>query len=635
MNKKIALFANGWNGENLDNFIAGLRKNFEEETDILVFSSHSAYSLDEQNRDCENSIFDLPDYSIFDVAVVFYSGLNSDKKFQEIKRKCEDVGLPLVVQGVEAEGVSTVTVNNYIGMRNLCDHIIEEHGVKKVLFIGGPKDNADSNLRLQTLKESLEAHGHTMTADDISYANWELFPVKEIILERYEHNLDALPDAIVCANDPMAYFAVLALETLDLNVPDDIIVTGFDNLSESSTFYPSISSVDQNYFEQGLECGRIANELIKDNSYIEKKIIDCTASPGESCGCINCKNELIRRQRYGHDTMLQKFETENRRGRLNRLETAFLTSADYKEVPPKIYNSFNRPAGYETSDFHLYLNPPYKNLLYLDADTNNAVINDYYPVMDILIAKTNGVLSNKATVNSSDLFLGYTGEGEGKTYVFSPMRVINHVVGYMVMKYMPSSFFDMKYFEFTFHMNRTLEKFQDNINFIKLNEKLSILMQKDSLTNVKNRTAYDRYIATLDKEISNGIYKQVAIVMCDINNLKTINDNLSHEAGDEYIKNCCRAMCETYKHSPVFRIGGDEFVIILTGEDYDLRHEHLAAVKQKIEEASNSDNPVLKISFAVGMAEFDPTKDKKASNMTKRADALMYLDKAQMKAKML
>lgn len=635
MKRKIALFANGWNGENLDNFIVGLRSTFEEETDLFVFSSYSSYTLDDKNRDGENSIFDLPDYSIFDAAIIYYSGLNSDEKFKEIRQKCDEVGLPVVVQGVEAEGVSTVTVNNYIGMRNLCDHIIEKHGVKKALFIGGPKDNADSNLRLQALKDSLDAHGLTMNDEDVAYANWELIPVKEIIHERYAQKLDLLPDAILCANDPMAYFAVLALETFGAKVPDDIIVSGFDNLSESSTFYPSIASVDQNYYEQGIECGRIANEIIKDASYIENKTINCTAAPGESCGCKNCKDELMKRQKYGHDMMLQKFETANRRGRLTRLETSFLTSVDFKEVPAKIFNNFNRPAGYETSDFHLYLNPPYKNLLYLDADTNNAVIHDYYPVMDILIAKTDGILSTEVTVNSSDLFLGYTGEGKGKTYVFAPMRVVNHVAGYMVMGYNENSFSDIKFFEFTSHMNNTLEKFQDNINFIKLNEKLSILMQKDALTNVKNRTAYDRYIMTLDKEISQGIQKQVAIVMCDINNLKYINDNLSHEAGDEYIKNCCRAMCEIYKHSPVFRVGGDEFIIILTGEDFELRNEHLVSVKQKIADAASNDNPLSRISFAVGMAEYEPSKDTKMANTAKRADALMYLDKAQMKADML
>jgi GGDEF domain-containing protein len=54
--------------------------------------------------------------------------------------------------------------------------------------------------------------------------------------------------------------------------------------------------------------------------------------------------------------------------------------------------------------------------------------------------------------------------------------------------------------------------------------------------------------------------------MFDLNDLKHINDRYGHERGDEYIVNCCRLICQVFKHSPVFRIGGDEFVALLRGE---------------------------------------------------------------------
>lgn len=635
MKKRIALFANGWNGENLDSFLKGFNGSFEEDVDVFVFSSYSAYSMDEVNRACENSIYDLPDYSTFDAAVVYGAGMNSDTKLAEVLQKCKDAKLPVVVQGVDVDGFSSVNVDHYAGMRQLCDHIIEEHGVKSVLFIGGSRDNADSNIRLQALRDSMDAHGLSFSDDDISYANWELVPVKEIIHKRYEDNLDALPDAILCANDPMALFAVLAIETLGARVPDDVIVTGFDNISEANTFYPSIASVDQCYAEQGSECGRIIQQQMAGNTDIEKNTIKCVASFGESCGCQNCKGEQVKRRILGHDVVYRRFETENLNGRLVRLETAFLTSVDFDEVAPKVYQAFNRPKGYETSEFHIYINPQYKNLLYLNSDTNGSYFENYYPEMDVLVAKTNGVLSKDKTFNSKDLFIDYTGDGEGKIYVFAPIRVMNHVAGYLVMGYSSHSFLDMRFFAFTNYLSRTMEKFQDNIKFVKLNEKLSELMQKDALTSVKNRTAYERYIAGIEKAIESGSQKQVAIVMCDINNLKTINDNLGHEAGDEYIKNCCRAMCEIYKHSPVFRIGGDEFIIVLAGEDYDSRDIHMANIRQRIEDASSNTDPTQKISFAIGMAEFDPSKDTKIADTAKRADAFMYLDKATMKARML
>ena len=187
---------------------------------------------------------------------------------------------------------------------------------------------------------------------------------------------------------------------------------------------------------------------------IVKHTIKCVASPGESCGCQNCKGEQDKRKALGHDVVYRRFESENLNGRLSRLESAFLTCADFEEVAPKVYAAFNRPKGYETSEFHIYLNPQYKDLLYLDPDENGVITENYYPEMDVLVAKTNGVLSKDKTFKSKDLFIGYTGEGEGKTYIFAPIRVMSRVAGYLVMGYSPEAFLDSRYFAFTNILNR-------------------------------------------------------------------------------------------------------------------------------------------------------------------------------------
>ena len=123
--------------------------------------------------------------------------------------------------------------------------------------------------------------------------------------------------------------------------------------------------------------------------------------------------------------------------------------------------------------------------------------------------------------------------------------------------------------------------------------------------------------------------------MCDINNLKKINDKLGHEAGDAYIRNCCSLLCETFKHSPVFRIGGDEFVVLIRTSDYADRNEKLAEMRNKMAAIAQSDcSEVERISIATGMADFDPATDKTVEDMVKRADVVMYRIKAEMKKEM-
>ena len=110
------------------------------------------------------------------------------------------------------------------------------------------------------------------------------------------------------------------------------------------------------------------------------------------------------------------------------------------------------------------------------------------------------------------------------------------------------------------------------------------MARRDELTHVKNKTAYHEKEKELQRQIDDS-GAPFGIVVCDINSLKMINDTEGHRAGDEYIKACCTLICRTYQHSPVYRIGGDEFVVILQGDDYANRTKLLAALQRQAEES--------------------------------------------------
>ncbi len=153
------------------------------------------------------------------------------------------------------------------------------------------------------------------------------------------------------------------------------------------------------------------------------------------------------------------------------------------------------------------------------------------------------------------------------------------------------------------------------------------MANKDALTGVKNKHAYVSLEVTLDNEISNGDDIEFAIAVCDVNGLKQVNDEQGHVAGDEYIKEACSIICEIFDHSPVFRYGGDEFVIVLRGADYKLRHELFKrlAMQQHI----NARNG--KVTFAYGMSEYAPESDLRVQDVFERADTLMYENKRRFK----
>ena len=125
---------------------------------------------------------------------------------------------------------------------------------------------------------------------------------------------------------------------------------------------------------------------------------------------------------------------------------------------------------------------------------------------------------------------------------------------------------------------------------------------------------------------------EFAILMVDMNNLKKINDEYGHKFGDIYIKGCCNMVCETFKHSPIFRIGGDEFVVILMGSDYDKREEKLEKLKEDfiVSYKQSVADPWRRYSAALGMAE-NTAGDNAVEAVFKRADKEMYEDKAKFK----
>ena len=149
----------------------------------------------------------------------------------------------------------------------------------------------------------------------------------------------------------------------------------------------------------------------------------------------------------------------------------------------------------------------------------------------------------------------------------------------------------------------------------------------DSLTNVKNKLAYDDTVEYINEKIRNGT-AEFAVIMCDLNYLKHINDNLGHMAGDEAIQKTASILCKAFPLSTVFRIGGDEFAVIPTGLDYARIDEKLDALKTMLESQRNiSDNYLERISLAFGCAVFERGKDTSYQEVFERADKIMYEEK--------
>ena len=165
-------------------------------------------------------------------------------------------------------------------------------------------------------------------------------------------------------------------------------------------------------------------------------------------------------------------------------------------------------------------------------------------------------------------------------------------------------------------------------------DEMNRLVNYDALTSVRNKGAFNNYIKMIQERIDRNEEVEYAACILDCNNLKTINDKYGHEKGDEYLKASCRLICQTFRHSAVFRIGGDEFAVIMMNDDYANR-EQLARQfsDQQYEIRANTDKPWEQINIAFGIAEYDPKTDRRTVTITvRRADKIMYENKRTWKA---
>lgn len=152
---------------------------------------------------------------------------------------------------------------------------------------------------------------------------------------------------------------------------------------------------------------------------------------------------------------------------------------------------------------------------------------------------------------------------------------------------------------------------------------------KDPLTSVRNVNSYTEFKENIEVNIRNGKIREFAVVVFDLNDLKYVNDNLGHEAGDKYIKDGCTLICKTFTHSPVFRIGGDEFAAFLTNEDYNNRDELIYEFNSQVEDNLTNGGAVV----SAGISVYDAEKDSGYDEVFARADVLMYDRKKELKAK--
>ena len=626
MKHRIAVFSNGYNGSITLKAIEGIKKYAA----IKDFDTHFYIGFAASN---ENDSFNVGQFNIYKLAkleeydgLIVFSGLLNDPILaQQACKEAKKRGIPVVSIGMQIKDIPYVGINNSDGMRELVEHLITEHGVKNVVYIGGTKTHVDSVERLEVVKEVMKKHDLKLPKKNIFYGDW----VNEKAIaftDELAKSPDGLPDVIICANDIMALAVACELRDLGYELPRDVIVTGFDHIGEGSVSYPALTTVDQDYETIGYNSCKLLYDIVKGKKKEKYSFVSSKLVIGESCGC-NLEADSpydIRRRDYCRNIHAKSKQADffNRFMRAER--TQILESSGYSDMKKRLREFYSSNREYTGDNYYVMLNRSYFENI--SGDDSDLLCNGYDADFDTTVALYDGKISDKG-IDKNLRIPGFIKiPGEQHIYFFYPLHNNQYNYGYVVFRdgtYIIDEAF--RIYEYLEKMEHSFKEFRINMRLEQANRDLRFLYDKDPMTGLYNRFCFVSHAIPI-VEGSSERSKQALIMFIDINNMKKINDRYGHVYGDKAIHILSDSITHSIDDDDAIgiRFGGDEFLIIAGNAD----KKYAEKIKRKItsyieKENSRGVNP-FKFSISIGYVLTDPKSKRTVNDYVDEADRLMY-----------
>ena len=284
MRKKIAVFICAISFSSQKRIIEGILQQAKKANfDVFIFTCHVNHSASYMKINGAFSVMMLPDFSEFDGVIIMKGTIRQDDIANALVDKIKSYKIPAVSIEEDIEGMHYVGISDYDAQKKVVNHIIEKHHAKRICYVTGVLESDGGKARYRAFQDAMKEHELTYQEADVYVGNYIGESGRLAVKQFLEANQKV--DAIVCANDGMAFGVIDELTMAGYRVPQDIIVTGFDNDTYSRYSVPMLTTLDQNQER----IGRIAVSLLetsKDQGFI-KQVIESDLVLGESCGCVN------------------------------------------------------------------------------------------------------------------------------------------------------------------------------------------------------------------------------------------------------------------------------------------------------------------------------------------------------------
>jgi diguanylate cyclase (GGDEF) domain len=602
--KNVAAVVSGMDEEYPYQIILGINEFAKKNNINITYFAAFGGIIDSRDFDIgEFGVYKLPDFSKFDGAILLSNTFSNPKVRNSIIDKVRAAKIPTVIFECEDyEEFTSINTNNYSVMKQLVEHLIEVHGCKTFNFVAGPTTNSEACDRYRAFRDALSEAGIEFDEENRFYQG--LFRNYDGIkaIEAFEKSGMSLPDAFVCANDSMALTAMSHLQHMGYKIPEDVIVTGFDNISNARSACPTLTTVKRPLFYSGMKACSTLFKLMNGEEQPKSIFVEAEPVYSESCGCKVDDLENYRDLKL--NTYLRIDRTYENVHMLNRLIASLGVAENMEECIVSLEQMLKM---IDCKSFSLCLVNNWEKSY--DVASLEEDDSEYPPYMTAPFIWDNGERRSVKKFPSSQLWPEPLTTGGNISY-FLPLHYSQRCLGYYIMTNNDFPIYSLLCHTMTMCIGTAV----DNIS------KLNVL---DPLCKIYNRNGFNKNANYVVKEC---IADKSPLTICfiDMDDLKVINDNYGHKEGDFAIKGVADAISSSCGSMDVYgRFGGDEF-IVLGHEGGSFAEEFEKKLTRNLNELNETADKPYKVSVSIGHITAVPKKGDSLFDLIQQADADMY-----------
>ena len=625
---------------------AGLHRALErlgEPFSLCILRSDAYSGFAAEHNYGEYNIYRLPDYADFDAILLDINSIFSDNAeygamgIRYVEQAAAASGKPVISMANHLPGFHYVGIDNYEAITSVIRHLHVNLGLTDFWFAMGPADNYENRARTKGLMDYCAANG-LPCGEDRLYA-------ESFIIECGIHAFDALvarhggklPQAVICANDHIAMGICHAASAAGYSVPEDFLVTGFDNTQAGAGFSPAITTVDQQCWNMGDACidalkriwnGEFVPEVINTPTLLiprqstEREMPAAQAAPARASDYIGDSSSSTDFS-YKMSAMQYRLPSCKSIEEICEalIECISVLNCDGLDMvlDGRLFD-LDRTLSFTGQTGHM-------------SDVSTGLSVEGYPdTLEHIFHWEKGKATQFPRQRLGEKLSGLLMNDSDANHLFAPLHFMERTVGYLCVRNCLDLMRIKGVSVVVSTLTMALRTFFSARSLSYINHVLSGVSMKDGLTGLYNRLGYHELAYPLYRELSSK-GGQMAIVFLDMDRLKYINDAYGHGAGDGAIKCVASAIRQSMPEDAIpVRYGGDEFLVLMPYSGDEAIEKLLSAIAVAIPLLTDVLGLPEAPELSFGHVLADPASGKSLDAYVAEADALMYREKKAKKA---